>query len=345
MMPPGAPAATPPQMPPQIPTHAPSQAPAPIPGQAPSMTSPASVAPAGMPVRSVAAPATSVAPIAAAPLAAQDLAVSATPRSPNRNSRRASPVATLIPLFAFIGFLLLLAIGGIIWYALQDDGRPARSRSSTSVRDSNGSNSDDKFGKAVWKGAVVVPGAQPAYDVVGDGARNRVIGDDGFDPSNDRTLGWVKRGNVKVQLQSVEYEPPQGRDASNQKITLPKKCLIITLLIRNVGRTKLHYNSWRNAPYRAQLSGAPGTTRLVDDQGRAYAGEPFAGVVSIRGHVKSKDISENASITDSLLFDVGENTARGFQLSLPGAAVGQSGEFKFFLRRADRPAVVAPAVP
>ncbi len=144
----------------------------------------------------------------------------------------------------------------------------------------------------------------------------------------DATESAVRRGDVQVSIVRVEYGEVRAKDNNNAvKITEEKDYMQIYVSLANKGATPVNYVSWYGNTF------GPAAATLTSVSGTRYQMNQFTGLRSIRGHTKSATLKPREEISDVLIFQVprasGGSMTGGFRLSLPAAAYGEEGEFRF----------------
>jgi len=138
----------------------------------------------------------------------------------------------------------------------------------------------------------------------------------------------VRRGDMQVSVTRVEFGEVRAKDENNAvKVTDEKTYMQIYLTLQNKGKTPIEYQSWYGNNFGAAAAS------LASAGGQPYKMWKFTDVRSIRGHTPSTTIKPGEEITDVVIFSLprglGAGATRSYQLSLPAAAYGEEGDFRF----------------
>jgi hypothetical protein len=140
-------------------------------------------------------------------------------------------------------------------------------------------------------------------------------------------------GHAEVKVLRAFHGPIRVRDMNNQVVvTRDENLLAVTVSVRNLGPRPYPFFNWYVNVFE-EGSGDPVAAELTDDHARQYALLRFDDASSVEGQRWAARIEPRDRVQDTVVFLVPDEVARGeiayFRLSLPAAAVGLAGSFRF----------------
>jgi hypothetical protein len=140
----------------------------------------------------------------------------------------------------------------------------------------------------------------------------------------------VQRQHLRVQVAAVRVRGVELEYQGKKTIT-PDKYLLIRLQVSLEGAAfqQLPYEPW------ADLAGAPSKhpPTLTDHAGRAYTQKTFAAGRNVVGRTGRGYLTPGRQVHEVLVYPAPPGPVAYLRLTLPAAALGGEGEFRFQIPR------------
>lgn len=152
-------------------------------------------------------------------------------------------------------------------------------------------------------------------------------------PWTDASKFSQRRESVTVKVERATYGALRAKDLTHQIITTEDDNLLgIVISVLNRGSQVRPFQNWYGHAF-IDPDGTELLAELSDDRGRSYALLKFDDVSYIEGQRLADEIGDHESVQDTVVFlipdEVDRSTIQYFRLSLPAAAIGLTGFFRF----------------
>jgi hypothetical protein len=152
----------------------------------------------------------------------------------------------------------------------------------------------------------------------------------------DASRKAITRDGVTVRIDQVQLGKVDFRSKGEVLQTTAPHYLIVTVMVKNKTRSEpVVYQSWYDHQFEDD-QGNRQDVELQDDNGRRWSVFAVPDADKVERHIKSEvSLSTDDEIADSLIFKLPQQyidePIPPLYLSLPGAAVGDDGVYRFYL--------------